>query len=299
MVLLLLNKQEKKWDIITAEDKGNLSEEEQEQVLNLPKRFIGCLNHYKNQIQNENNDVVIIIVGDEGSGKSSLQGNILEYISDGRFDPQKDLIGADYIDGLNKIQNVKRRGWLGFDEGNSFFLATETVKREHRDLHKIFSIFRQKNLFVSICLPSFFRLGSYFAVDRSDGLLRTYLKKGKKGLFVYHGNKSKNKLYRIGKKTYNHLMVRPEIRSKFYKCPKLETEEYKKFKAVTLDIEIRKAVEKSKPPKTENDIKVEQRLQIIRANIEEPTANVAKILGITERRVQQLKKQINEEISLK
>ena len=293
MVLLQLDK-EKKWTKITEEDKALLPPDEQKKVIYLDGKFWKCLEHYKH-MQEKNNDVVIIIEGLEGSGKSTLQGMILEFISDGRFDPKNDLVGADYLDGLEKIERAKKRGWLGFDEGNVFFLATETTKREHRDLHKIFSIFRQKNLFVVICLPSFFRLGTYFAIDRSVGLVRTYFKKSRKGYFCYYGRSRKDKLYTVGKRTYNPNAVKPRLKGRFTTCYKLETQEYKNFKENTLSTEIEKAREKFKKPPTKFELEQKILKDFVEKNFKYKTKELASMLGVGERRIQQLKKMIRED----
>jgi hypothetical protein len=250
-----------------------------------------CLDHFKKLIQKEDDDIVVIISGKEGSGKSTLMANILEYISDSHFDPVADLVGSDYLDGLNKIENAKQKGWLGFDEGNSFFLASETVKREHRDLHKIFSIFRQKNLFVAICLPGFLRLGTYFALDRSKVLIRTYKKKGKKSFFAFYGEESKNKLYRLGKPTWNDNFIRPNFRGRFLKNIKLENEEYKAFKKVTLVDEIGKAKKNFEKPKTEVQIRREVIREIVLKNKDRPRNLMGEILGYTHGRMSQIIKE--------
>lgn len=184
--------------------------------------------------KDKNNDCLMIVVGDEGSGKSSFAGNIMEYMSDCTFNPMKDMIGSDYEDGLKKIAEVPEGGNLMFDEGNVFFLSTEVMKKESRGLHKVFSIFRQKRLFTIIVMPSFFRAGSYFAHDRVKMLVRTELLKGQRGYYKYWGEKKAKELYRKGKKDHNYNIVKASLKGKFRKCLKLETTEYKDFKIKTL-----------------------------------------------------------------
>ncbi len=289
MVLLRYNKIAEQWQEIPKEEK-------QPTDLYLDGTLRKCLDHYK-RVQHRDNDIVLIISGNEGSGKSTIMGDILEYISDGEFKPENDLIGADYLDGLEKIEKIKQYGCLGFDEGNAFFLATETMKREHRDLHKIFSIFRQKNLFVVISLPGFFRIGSYFALDRSAGLIRTYIQEGSRGYFAFYGRKAKDKLYRIGKQGHNDNAVKPTFRGRFGKCFKLENEEYREFKTDTLSNEISKAKEKyrdnNKSGLNEHDYKRKYNLEFIKNNPDLSSKEVGYRLGYTERRIQQLKKSIS------
>ena len=288
MVVLRFIKANKKWIEISKDEERFPTD------IYLDGKLRTCLDFYKDQ-QRKNNDVTIILSGDEGSGKSSLMGTIMEYMSDGEFEPTKEFIGSNYLEGLEIIENTKEGGRLGFDEGNSFFLATETVKREHRDLHKIFSIFRQKRLFVCIVLPSFFRLGSYFAMDRSTSLIKTYLVNGERGHFAFYGKKTKNKLYRLAKKTYNDNMFRPTFRGRFTKCQKLETEEYRKFKSVTLRTEIAKAKDKVKAVKSPATIEREYKERIIRENMDRSDTQLSEMLSMTRAGIWCIKKRIKQQ----
>lgn len=283
------------WKEIDEEKKKNLPDEEKKKTLSIPSKLKQKLDFAIRQINN-NNDVVGIIVGDEGSGKSSLAGNLMRYVTKDNFDPKKDIIGSDYEEGIEKIQNAKEKGALMFDEGNVFFLSTETMKKEHRNLHKIFSIFRQKCLFTLIVLPSFFRLGTYFAIDRSDFLIRTYIKKGERGFFEYYGKALKADLYKKGKKNFDYKVVSPKFKGRFTKCHILENEDYKKFKLKTLMDSI--SVAKKKKEKTPYQIEIEFRNKIIKNNLDKTARELAKILGITEQRVGQLKKRFKKELSL-
>jgi len=292
MVLLMMEEGAKDWKQITKEEKKLLPEEERKKVLYIDGKLKKKLDFGLKQIENDN-DVIGIISGDEGSGKSSLAGNIMRYISKDKFDAIKDMIGADYEDGLNKIEKVKKKGWLMFDEGNMFFLSTEIMKREQRELHKIFSIFRQQNLFVLIVLPSFFRLGTYFSLDRSKFLCRTYLNKGKRSFFAYHGNKNKAYLYQKGKKEHNYKVVKPQFRGRFFPCYLLENPAYKRFKLKTLTGSLK--IAKSKKVLTPYQVKQQQMKEIIRKSNGMGCKQLGELLGISERRVQQLKKTMKED----
>ena len=281
MVLLRFNKETEVWDTVSEEDKL-------ETDLYLDGLLKKKLDFAKKQ-QANNNDVVGIISGDEGSGKSSLAGNIMRYITDDKFDPKKDMIGSDMEDAINKLLNAEEKSALMFDEGNVFFLSTETMKREQRNLHKVFSIFRQKNLFVLIVLPSFFRLGSYFAQDRSRFLIRTYLNNmGERSYFAYYGNMRKDNLYRFGKKDKNYNVTQPNFRGRFSSCYPLETKEYKAFKLRTLQKSFEEALPKK--TKTAEQVRKEHDYKEIKRLYDSgfKTIEIAKIKDISQRRVQQI-----------
>jgi len=283
MVLLRLNKEKNKWDIIDRENK-------KEGDLYLDGYLKDKLDFAKKQLK-RNNDVVGTISGDEGSGKSTLAANIMRYMTNDKFDPKTDMIGAeDDTSVMNKIEATPNKGAIMFDEGNSYFLSTETMKREQRELHKLFSIFRQKNLFVLIVAPSFFRLNSYFAIDRSRFHIRTYLVKGEWGFFKYYGDKRKNRLYREGKKFHDYNLVNASFRGRFTKCYVLETDEYKAYKKKTLRDtfeSFRKAKEK-RP--TEAQIRRKFVLNTIRNNPDTPVSQLSDILNLTQQHIYRLKK---------
>jgi hypothetical protein len=138
-------------------------------------------------------------------------------------------------------------------------------------------------------------LGTYFAMDRSCGLARTYFKNGERGYFAFYGRERKDKLYRVGKKDYNSNVIKPIIRGRFTKCHKLENEEYKAFKLVTLSTEINKAKEKFKRPPTETELKERIQKQWIKNAINQPTRQLSEFFGLTVQRINQIKKEITTE----
>jgi len=295
MVLLRFNKQINEWDVVEKEDK-----QEGDLYLDgfLKKKLDFALKH-----QDKNNDVLGIIEGKEGTGKSSLAGNVMRYVTKDNFNPDTQMIGSDYDDALKKISEAPHGSVLFFDEGNSFFMGTSTMTREHRDLHKVFSIFRQKNLFVIICLPSFLRLGTYFALDRSHFLLRTYVKGTQRGYFMYFGEKKKDQLYRVGKRDgYNKDAVRSNFRGRFTKCITLESKEYKSFKLKTLTAAINKArgipdVEAPKPP-TPEEVERAYRDKLILANKELSSRELSKVIGISHTMIANRRKALKQPLSL-
>ncbi len=286
MPILILDEQTKDWKEISRKEKNSMPIEERKKTLFLAQKLKEKLDFAIEQ-QNRDNDVVGIIAGDEGSGKSAIAGNCMRYVSKDTFNPKKQLIGSDYDDAIDKIKDIHSKGALMFDEGVVFFLSTEIMKRESRDLHKIFSIFRQKNLFVLIILPSYFRLGTYWAIDRSNFLIRTYLKNGKRDRFAYYGEKTKEKLYRIGKKMNNYQAIQPNFRGRFEPCSTLESQEYKVFKLKTLTNSLK--VAKKKKVITASEGKQRYMKELINKNPEISSNELSKILGITYRWVHKIR----------
>ena len=283
MVLVRFNEETKKWDTILEANKNKGD-------LYLDGRLKTKLDFAKKQ-QKKNNDVVGIISGDEGSGKTALGGNIMRYMTDDKFNPEINLIGAEdneFV--MEKLEKTPNSGAVMFDEGNTYFLSTETMKREQRDLHKLFSIFRQKNLFVLIVAPSFFRLNTYFALDRSRFHIRSYIHKGERGFFAYFGDIRKQKLYGIGKKNHDYSAVTPNFKGRFTKCYALETKEYISYKEKSLrDTFASFKKVKDKPP---TEFLIRQKIigELIASNPDLRSSEIAPILNLTKRRVNQIKK---------
>jgi hypothetical protein len=283
MAILLLNKEKNEWESITLEQKKALPKEIQDECLTISDALRQRLDK-KMEERDRNNDIMGIIDGKEGTGKSSLAGEIMRYVTKDTFDPKKDMIGSDYEDALNKLDNVKHKGFLMFDEGNAFFMSTDTTKKESRELHKIFSIFRQLNLFVIICLPSFMRMNSYFAQDRPKFLCSTYMKKGERGRFAYYGESRIAKFYTLGRSLgYDRNAVKPNFRRRFNPCIRLENKEYQDFKLQTLKDAIKKAkseVQTKKVLKTPRDVKTEYINEVISKNMEMKSEDLGKLLGL-------------------
>jgi len=286
-MLLRFDKDKKEWIQVSKEERI-------ETDLYLDGKLKLKLDLAKKDIK-RNNDVIGVVAGMEGSGKSSCAGNIMRYMTNDEFDPNKQMIGSDLNDAIDKITKAPIGGSLMFDEGNVFFLSTETMKREHRDLHKIFSIFRQKNLFVLIVLPSIFRLGTYFALDRSKFLIRTYMKDGKRGSFAFHGKKSKDKLYRYGKKEHNPQAVKPTFRGRFTACSTLENEKYKAFKLQTLNKAILEAKVNKKKQKTPIQSKRDRNKEIISNNPDLTSKELGKLLGLDDSQIRRIRRQMKDE----
>lgn len=291
MVLVYFDRKNKKWVDVPKQEVQFLPQEDQDRVFYLDGKLREKLDFAKLQMS-RNNDCIGIIFGDEGSGKSAKAGLCMKYMTDDNFDPKKQLVGGDYEDAVTKIDATKEGGALMFDEGNVFFLNTDAMTGTQKNLHKLFSIFRQKRMFVVIVLPSIFRLGSYFALDRSRFAIRTYLKDGKRGYFGYYGEKQKNKLYRIGKRFNNPLIIPPSFRGRFKTCPELEDESYKKFKRKTLEEALHTAKKPLMKHKSAKEIKMELYTNLIKQNEGVGSTTLAKYIGLSESYIRIIRKKL-------
>lgn len=78
MVKVRFDKRTLQWIEVSADDK-------QEGDLYFDGRLYKVLQGFQNRMRKKNKDVVLIIDGREGTGKSTMMGNILEFISDGNL----------------------------------------------------------------------------------------------------------------------------------------------------------------------------------------------------------------------
>lgn len=295
MVLLMFNEEKDDWDILTKEEKGLLPKDIQEQKVFYLDGIVKQKLDFAMEQQEKDNDCPIVIVGEEGSGKSSLAGNCARYTSKDKFDAIKHMIGDEQDGGLQKLMSIEDGGTLIFDEFGQSGSSVDTMTRKSKGLMKVFQIIRQKKLIVFFIIPSFFRLQSYFAVDRSKFLLKTYLVNGDRSHFGYYGQKKKEKLYRHGKKNNDYGCVSPTFRGRFTRCYKLECKEYKEFKRRTLAQALTFAMDVGNKPKTEAQLQSDLKKDLIRKNLDTPTAQLAELFDMTARRIRQLKVEIRAE----
>jgi hypothetical protein len=296
MVLVRYVEGEKDCVVYTKEEQAELPEDVQENEVFYIDGLLKKKLEFGMQLQERDNDVCANIIGNEGSGKSGVGVTCARFVSRDTFNPITDMIGAedDEAQVFEKLEALPQNGVIVFDEGNRYFLSTEVMKKSSRELHKIFSIFRQKNLFVFIILPSFFRMASYFALDRSDFLIRTYLKNGDRSYFEYWGKKKKDKLYRIGRKTHDYGCVSPTFRGRFTKCHLLENKEYKDFKEKTMQKAFAEARAKKNKPKSEFEIKQQVIKDFVVKNTDKTSKELASFLGVGERRIQYIRKEYKD-----
>lgn len=179
-------------------------------------------------------DCIFIIVGMEGSGKSTLSFILGQYLSN--MSLTLDNIAAGTDDALDKLKRLPDGSLLIIDEAELLFSSKETMTREQKQLTKIFMIIRQKKMILILVSPSFFDLSKYISVDRSRFLLRTYTdKKLQRGFFAYWGQKKKIKLYKEGKRNHgSYRKPKADFYGRFlhYRLP--FDKEYQKIKHQSL-----------------------------------------------------------------
>lgn len=147
-------------------------------------------------------DVIFLIDGIEGCGKSTLSFICGWYITEGKLTLTNICEGSS--NAVDKLRTLPDGSVLIIDEGSLLFASKDVMRKEQRRLEKVLQVIRQKQMCLIIVAPSFFNLNRYVSVDRTRFLLHVYTDRNlQRGRFTYFSQKKKNLLYSIGKKNYN------------------------------------------------------------------------------------------------
>lgn len=162
----------------------------------------------KKRVEDTNNDNLIIIDGETGTGKSNLAALICacwSHLTGAEFTTDNVYFSSDEIvkDAIKTEQKI-----YDYDESLFSSMATDWQQKEQKKLIKMLLLARKKKHFYVFCIPNFFKLKDTIGLDKCNGLAHTYLRNGTKaGYFVYFRKKSKDVLWNVWKrsgiKSYN------------------------------------------------------------------------------------------------
>ena len=163
-------------------------------------------------LEKKDEDYIIAIDGQEGSGKSTFGFQLGKYI-----DPTLNLSRVVFTAEAFKeaIFKSKKGEVIIYDEAFTGLSSRASLSAVNRVLVSLMMQMRQKNLCVILILPTFFLLDKYAALFRSRVLFHVYKNKGIRGYFMVYNRKLKKKLYLNGKKDYSYK-VRTRFKGRFY-----------------------------------------------------------------------------------
>lgn len=185
----------------------------------------------RNLVLFKDRDWLAVVDGDEGSGKSVLAMQVCK-ILDPNFALENIVFTSDEF--INKIKKSKKGTAILLDEGYVAANARSSLSEVNRAMVGLATEMRQKNLFVVICIPSFFDLDKYFAIHRSRVLFHTYFNRaGERGQFIVFPKNAKKLLFLHGKKNYSyHEPGSPYPPMRFMHHYVIEEPEYRRYKAL-------------------------------------------------------------------
>jgi len=141
------------------------------------------LEQVRERVVNHDADFVIVIDGEEGSGKSVLAQQLASVL-DPNFNIDKICFNAEEFMKAIRDKNRIAGDCIVLDEAFSGLNSRQSLSKINRAVVGLATEMRQLNLFVIIVLPSFFDLDRYFALWRCRALFHVYLnKKGNRGQY--------------------------------------------------------------------------------------------------------------------
>lgn len=189
-------------------------------------------------------DMVFIVDGYEGSGKSVLAQQIAYYC-----DPTFNLDNICFSDHEFKEQliNLKKKSII-YDEAYAGLSSAGAMSKINRVLKKVLHECRQNSNVAVIVLPTFFDLDKMAALWRSRALFHVYTDDWKRGFYSFFNKDQKLYLFMHGKKYYEYHKGRPAFYGRFTNFYTVDEAAYRDKKAkylrATLDDGEDKVLEK-------------------------------------------------------
>ncbi len=163
-------------------------------------------------------DAFVLYVGKEGYGKSTIAMQDAIYV-DPTFNLDRVCFTIDQF--VEAVEKAEKYQAIVFDETMGYLSNRQSSSKFNRILIKIMSEMRSKNLFVFLCIPSFFIMDWYVAYHRTSGMIRIH----ERGRFCSYDYKKKQELFMKGKKSYSYC-VPANFFGKFTKYFPVDKEAY-------------------------------------------------------------------------
>ncbi|MFO7968671.1 MAG: hypothetical protein R6U15_00980 [Candidatus Izemoplasmatales bacterium] len=241
-------------------------------------------------------DNVLLITGDEGTGKSNLALHLLEYWLNkkyGEVDPEKhnNYINLDIELWANSLSQCNNGDMNILDESGEMS-NKRSMSKLNFAIEKTYQIIRGNNINSIFVLPSVFDMSGFFTKRRARGLIYVY----KRGRFAYWNKEKLRDIIDINsRKILKKVWVRsPTFNDHFpiYKGKLLDIyNQKKKDHMKDTRAELAKTIadiKKNKEPFSERD-KI-----IYRLRKKYEVGEVAKITKMTKRNIQMICKKIKE-----
>ena len=189
----------------------------------------------KKGVTKKDRDFVLVIDGEEGSGKSVLTMQIAKFL-DSSFNLENVCFNSTQF--IERLKKAPRFSCIVLDEAFNSANSRASLTEVNRSLIGVATEMRQRNLFVLIVIPSFFDLDRYFALWRCKSLIHVYFnKKGGRGKYIIFPKSKKKYLYLTGKKFYDYRKPKsPYPPCSFTNHYTLDEEEYRKKKSEAFKI---------------------------------------------------------------
>ena len=161
------------------------------------------LSPVKKRVLTKDRDFVMVVDGEEGAGKSVLAQQLAKYF-DPTFNLNRIVFTSDDFLRIIKDPRTKKGQAVVLDEAFSAANSRASLTEVNRAMIGVATEMRQKNLFVILCIPSFFDLDKYFALWRCRTLVHVYFTPEEHRRYIIFPKDHKKLLYLTGKKLYSY-----------------------------------------------------------------------------------------------
>lgn len=146
-------------------------------------------------------DYVIIVDGEEGSGKSVFAQQLGKIL-----DPELNLSNICFTaeEFINAVTKANKNQCIIFDEAFTGLSSRSSLSEVNNLVVSLMMEMRQKNLFIILVMPTLFMLDKYAVLQRAKGLFHVYMRKGTRGFWRFFGKRGIKFLYLNGKKQYDY-----------------------------------------------------------------------------------------------
>lgn len=193
-------------------------------------------------------DILYVIDGTEGSGKSTL-GRQVAIILDNNFDHKRICYSTKQAVMMHK--KLGKWSSIQLDESKEDLDRKSTMSKKNKWFMNFLSQSRQAHKFLQVVLPSIYDLDKYVAEHRARFLIHCYKQKGRHpGHFEFYGPRAIKYLFSHGAR-FRSYPAKPAFRGRFTKGNVVDLDEYDKRKAAAIQKYYEQADIK---PKTEAEI---------------------------------------------
>lgn len=192
------------------------------------------LDRIKKKVLRKDSDYVLVFDGLEGSGKTTIAIQTAIYL-----DPTMDLDRICFTpeEFSRAIVKASKGQCVIYDEAYTGLASRTALSEINHLLVSQMMEMRQKNLFVFVCIPTFYLLDKYVALWRARGLVHIYEMKGKRGYFRIYNRKKKRLLYLNpkGKRDYSYSHIRTKRKGRFLEGYIINEGKYREKKRKALE----------------------------------------------------------------
>lgn len=207
-------------------------------------------------VTTQDSDCILLIVGKERFGKSSL-ALLISYIFDPEF--SKEQMPITLSDIAKLVRNLPKNRCILIDEAVNFCDADNARTRQNQMFKELLVKCGQRNLFFVLNMPKFEKYDSYLRQHRCDGIIHIPKKcKGWTPLHIFNDSAIDN-INHLKRKNVYLQMIKPKPPMGFMsdahlgrvkQIPKLYDKGYLEFKKSDLKHTLNKIEEESKPSKS-------------------------------------------------